>query len=84
MEYRKCRSEDVGRTQLVYRGWMYIELETTPRFQTTIEAAKREASRFGHGYVGVEHIVLAITNDPNSVAAVALSQSTSLARASST
>lgn len=59
---------------------MNMELETTPRFQSTIEAAKSEARRFGHGYVGVEHIMLAITNDPNSVAAVALSQSTSLAR----
>ncbi|GAB3261323.1 Clp protease N-terminal domain-containing protein [Arthrobacter pigmenti] len=59
---------------------MNPEMEATPRYQRTMEAAKEEAARYGHEYVGVEHMMLAITNDPESVAAAAISQSTSLTR----
>ncbi|WGW10950.1 Clp protease N-terminal domain-containing protein [Saxibacter everestensis] len=57
---------------------MNEKMEPTPRYRRMLAAAEEEAIRRGHGYVGVEHMMLAITSDPDSVAAAALSQSTSL------
>ncbi len=44
----------------------------TPRAQQVIEIAKREARRFGHNYVGTEHILLGLIKLGQGVAVVAL------------
>jgi hypothetical protein len=44
----------------------------TPRAVTMLERAPKEASALGHGYVGTEHLLLALFFDPQTVAAIVL------------
>lgn len=44
----------------------------TPRAQQVIELAKREARRFGHNYVGTEHVLLGLIKLGQGVAVAAL------------
>ena len=47
-------------------------LVATPRYRAVLEGAVTEARRRGHSYVGVEHLMLAILDEGESVPAVAL------------
>jgi ATP-dependent Clp protease ATP-binding subunit ClpC len=44
----------------------------TPRTQRVLQLAQDEARRFGHEYLGVEHLLLAICAEGESAAAQAL------------
>ncbi|WP_267899374.1 Clp protease N-terminal domain-containing protein [Streptomyces triticagri] len=39
----------------------------TPRARRILEAADRKAAGMGHSYLGVEHLMLAVLDDPDSV-----------------
>ncbi len=49
------------------------ELSRTPRYETILSAADALARQFGHDYVGVEHLMLAILDDPAAVPTQVLS-----------
>jgi ATP-dependent Clp protease ATP-binding subunit ClpA len=40
----------------------------TPRMQTTLRTAARYARRYGHSYIGTEHVLLAFLNDEGGIA----------------
>ena len=40
----------------------------TPRTKRVLEMSSREASKLGHGYIGTEHILLAVLRESDSVA----------------
>ncbi|AYY13274.1 hypothetical protein EF847_11775 [Actinobacteria bacterium YIM 96077] len=40
----------------------------TPRYRATLEAAESVSREMGHGHVGVEHLFLAMIQDPRSIA----------------
>ena len=66
-------TEDTVRLSLIRRAGkgepsLADPTEMTPRAKHIIEASEYEALKFGHSYVGTEHILLAITNDPDCVA----------------
>ena len=44
----------------------------TPRAQQVLVLGKREAKRFGHGYVGTEHLLLGLIKLGQGVAVAAL------------
>lgn len=60
---------------LVKRGTATEEgtLPLTPRAKAVLRHAAEEALRFGHNYVGTEHLLLGLFNDGDSVAAKVLS-----------
>jgi ATP-dependent Clp protease ATP-binding subunit ClpA len=49
------------------------EHNPTPRCRAVLQLAREQASRHGHRYLGVEHIMLAILEDRQSVPAQVLS-----------
>lgn len=50
----------------------------TPRAASVIQRASHEAAELGHDYIGVEHLLLAILNEGESVAVVAISHVTTV------
>lgn len=40
----------------------------TPRMETTLRRASEIATARGHGYLGTEHILLALLDDPDGIA----------------
>jgi ATP-dependent Clp protease ATP-binding subunit ClpA len=40
----------------------------TPRMQRTLSTAARLARRYGHDYIGTEHVLLAFLNDDGGIA----------------
>jgi ATP-dependent Clp protease ATP-binding subunit ClpC len=61
--------EEVERT--IGRGSRYVqsELPFTPKAKRIFEQAFKEARQLGHDYIGTEHLLLAITQDKEGVAA---------------
>ncbi|WP_327357081.1 Clp protease N-terminal domain-containing protein [Streptomyces sp. NBC_01304] len=51
----------------------------TPRYERVVAEASRIAADLGHGYVGVEHLFLAILRDPDSVPTQVLAEIIALA-----
>ena len=51
---------------------MSDDLSPTERTRELLALAYREANRFNHDWVGVEHVLLAITRQPGTIAALAL------------
>ena len=43
------------------------ELKSTPRYDRIVAASRQIAWDLGHSYVGVEHLFLAIVQDPDAV-----------------
>ena len=50
------------------------ELKSTPRYDRIMAASRQVAWDPGHTYVGVEHLFLAIVQDPNAVPTQVLSR----------
>ena len=50
------------------------ELKSTPRYDRIVAASRQIAWDLGHSYVGVEHLFLAIVQDPNAVPTQVLSR----------
>lgn len=46
--------------------------EPTPRVLRVFEATEREAERYGHEYIGTEHLLLGLLAEPDGIAARAL------------
>jgi ATP-dependent Clp protease ATP-binding subunit ClpA len=46
----------------------------TPRAKQVLEFATREALNFGHNYIGTEHLLLGILDDPHCLGAKALNE----------
>ncbi len=46
-----------------------VDPPLTPRADATLERARTEATDLGHNYVGTEHLLLALFDDPKGVAA---------------
>jgi ATP-dependent Clp protease ATP-binding subunit ClpC len=55
-------------------GFSPANIPFTPKVKTIFENAFREARQFGSNYISPEHILLGITNDPESLAAKVLRQ----------
>jgi ATP-dependent Clp protease ATP-binding subunit ClpA len=51
----------------------------TPRAQRVIDEAGHQADRFGHTYVGTEHLLLALLADPQGIAAKSVAAVSSVA-----
>ncbi len=51
-----------------------LHIEATPRVRDTIARAWQVAESFGDNFIGVEHLLLAISRDSESVAAIVLEQ----------
>jgi hypothetical protein len=49
------------------------ELKSTPRYERIVAASRQIAWDLGHSYVGVEHLFLAIVDDPDAVPTQVLS-----------
>jgi len=49
------------------------ELTSTPRYDRIVAASRQIAWDLGHSYVGVEHLFLAIVDDPDAVPTQVLS-----------
>ena len=43
--------------------------EPTPRVLRVFEATEREAERYGHEYIGTEHLLLGVLAEPDGIAA---------------
>jgi hypothetical protein len=43
------------------------DLKSTPRYDRIVAASRRIAWDLGHNYVGVEHLFLAVVDDPDAV-----------------
>ena len=50
------------------------ELKSSPRYDKIVSASRQIARDLGHSYVGVEHLFLAIVDDPNAVPTQVLSR----------
>jgi ATP-dependent Clp protease ATP-binding subunit ClpA len=50
------------------------ELKSTPRYERIVAASREIAWDLGHNYVGVEHLFLAIVQDPDAVPTQVLSR----------
>jgi ATP-dependent Clp protease ATP-binding subunit ClpC len=50
-------------------GFVPAELPFTPKVKRLFEQSLKEARQLGHGYIGTEHLLLAITQDKEGVAA---------------
>jgi ATP-dependent Clp protease ATP-binding subunit ClpA len=50
------------------------ELKSTPRYDRIVAASRQIAWDLGHNYVGVEHLFLAIVQDPDAVPTQVLSR----------
>jgi ATP-dependent Clp protease ATP-binding subunit ClpA len=50
------------------------ELKSTPRYDRIVAASRQIAWDLGHSYVGVEHLFLAIVQDPHAVPTQVLSR----------
>lgn len=50
------------------------ELKSTPRYDRIVAASRQIAWDLGHAYVGVEHLFLAIVQDPDAVPTQVLSR----------
>ena len=50
------------------------ELKSTPRYERIVAASRQIAWNLGHSYVGVEHLFLAIVQDPDAVPTQVLSR----------
>lgn len=50
------------------------ELKSTPRYNRIVAASRQIAWDLGHTYVGVEHLFLAIVQDPDAVPTDVLSR----------
>jgi ATP-dependent Clp protease ATP-binding subunit ClpA len=48
------------------------ERPSSPRYRRILELADSTAASYGHDYVGVEHLLLAILDEDHSLAAAAL------------
>ena len=48
------------------------DLPVSPRARQAVATSHEEAAKIGHGYVGTEHLILALTRDADSVAAKSL------------
>ena len=46
--------------------------EPTPRVLRVFEATEREAERYGHEYIGTEHLLLGLLAEPDGIAAMVL------------
>ena len=57
--------------KIIGRGYRSVptELPFTPKAKRLFEQAFKEASQLGHNYIGTEHLLLAITQDGEGVAA---------------
>lgn len=57
--------------KIIGRGYRSVpaELPFTPKAKSLFEKAFKEASQLGHNYIGTEHLLLAITQDEEGVAA---------------
>ena len=51
------------------------ELTPTPRYERVLQTAHDLAAQLGHRYVGVEHLFLAIIQDPQAVPTQVLAES---------
>ena len=65
---------DLARTEvenIIGRGSGFVpaELPFTPKVKRIFEQSLKEARQLGHGYIGTEHLLLAITQDKDGVAA---------------
>jgi ATP-dependent Clp protease ATP-binding subunit ClpC len=65
---------DLARTEvenIIGRGSGFVpaELPFTPKVKRLFEQSLKEARQLGHGYIGTEHLLLAITQDKDGVAA---------------
>jgi ATP-dependent Clp protease ATP-binding subunit ClpA len=50
------------------------EFKSTPRYDRIVAASRQLAWDLGHNYVGVEHLFLAMVQDPDAVPAQVLSR----------
>jgi ATP-dependent Clp protease ATP-binding subunit ClpC len=53
-------------------GFVPVELPFTPKAKRIFEQSFKEARQLGHNYIGTEHLLLAITQDKDGVAAKVL------------
>jgi ATP-dependent Clp protease ATP-binding subunit ClpA len=51
------------------------ELKSSPRYERIVAASRQIAWDLGHDYVGVEHLFLAVVQDPAAVPTQVLSRS---------
>jgi ATP-dependent Clp protease ATP-binding subunit ClpA len=51
------------------------ELKSSPRYDRIVAASRQIAWDLGHSYVGVEHLFLAVVDDPDAVPTQVLSRS---------
>ncbi len=49
-------------------GFVSVEIPFTPRAKRTLELALKESKNFGHGYIGTEHLLLAVTDEETGIA----------------
>jgi ATP-dependent Clp protease ATP-binding subunit ClpC len=65
---RQQVTEMIGRGQHAPSG----HIPFTPRAKKVLELSLRESVRFGHGYIGTEHILLGLISEGDGVAAQVL------------
>ncbi len=49
-------------------GFVSVEIPFTPRVKRTLELALKESKNFDHGYIGTEHLLLAVTDEETGIA----------------